>query len=872
MKRTPPSHLEQLLAHAGWVRHLAAHLVEGPHDAADVVQEVWQAALARRSEPIQAPRAWLAAAVRNLVNLRRRGEGRRRRRERDHGERRPVEAPSAAELVAEQDLRRDLIERVDRLPEGERDVVLLRFWQDLPPREVAIRLGIPVNTVRSRTARALERLRAELDERHGDRRAWCLALVPLLDAKVLRAAGIGVGAGAGVKVGIAAAAALALFAGGYAIYANLTTWSPPDLSSSAPASEVLARFDVAADTVGAPQREAGIAANAAGAGVGAGAGEVGPGRAIRGRVVDLEGRPIAGAFVHRGRNDWFVAWQNYGKIVAADWSTTTDANGEFTLPSTTFVQQNASGGIDIGEVTHPDYVAELEWSECAPDQQPTLRMRRAFTAELDVEVVERGTGLPVPTFHVAVGSKWGRSSSPDPKVRIVPDPQLRYVMTGRGDDELAPDANGRARRRIRLVEGARNLLAVGMAGIETIEEELAVPEAHGTVVRRRYEVDFDASADVPGNIVLHGIVVDAVTGAPVVGASLRLDDGAPGRDPQSFRELAATTSRTDGSFRLGYAPAQQPGKLVVAHRDYEVCAFDASPGDAPRTLRAIPLARLEVQFVSRGTPQAGLHVLLHCRATGPGSDQRRAVSDAEGKVAFDHLPPETVSLFVTPTAMDPDERAIDSLKVHLAPGERCVVQHEFEPPDRVLVNGTVVTDREVAFPIVPTFVPLDGEHGWIAAKALGGQGYLAGGVRRGRYLVLLTPSTDDHRDGPFAFAGVVDVKGPVSQVFDLELPRGTVVGRITGLPERDGRDALRVVAVPVLPKRSLAADQLLGSARLATMLGASVDDRGLFQLRRVADGPCELQLRRGAEVLARRRADVRGGLLDVGTWDVAAGR
>jgi len=53
--------------------------------------------------------------------------------------------------------------RVDTLPDEQRDVVALRYFLDLSEEDVAETLGIPRGTVKSRTARALERLRESYD-------------------------------------------------------------------------------------------------------------------------------------------------------------------------------------------------------------------------------------------------------------------------------------------------------------------------------------------------------------------------------------------------------------------------------------------------------------------------------------------------------------------------------------------------------------------------------------------------------------------------------------------------------------------------------------------------------------------------------------
>jgi RNA polymerase sigma-70 factor, ECF subfamily len=54
------------------------------------------------------------------------------------------------------------IRALGALPEAQRSVVELCFFQGLGCGEIAKQLGIPVGTVKSRLARAVERLRGEL--------------------------------------------------------------------------------------------------------------------------------------------------------------------------------------------------------------------------------------------------------------------------------------------------------------------------------------------------------------------------------------------------------------------------------------------------------------------------------------------------------------------------------------------------------------------------------------------------------------------------------------------------------------------------------------------------------------------------------------
>jgi RNA polymerase sigma-70 factor, ECF subfamily len=57
----------------------------------------------------------------------------------------------------------DVAEAVERLPADRRTVVILRYWLDLAPGEIAAILEVPEGTVHSRLGRALADLRKELE-------------------------------------------------------------------------------------------------------------------------------------------------------------------------------------------------------------------------------------------------------------------------------------------------------------------------------------------------------------------------------------------------------------------------------------------------------------------------------------------------------------------------------------------------------------------------------------------------------------------------------------------------------------------------------------------------------------------------------------
>ena len=64
-------------------------------------------------------------------------------------------------------------------------MVLLRYFEDLPPRRIASRTGATVEAVKKQLVRGREKLKRRLEEKYGDRGAWAAALLPLTGPKVL---------------------------------------------------------------------------------------------------------------------------------------------------------------------------------------------------------------------------------------------------------------------------------------------------------------------------------------------------------------------------------------------------------------------------------------------------------------------------------------------------------------------------------------------------------------------------------------------------------------------------------------------------------------------------------------------------------------
>ena len=108
-------------------------------------------------------RPWLLAIVANEARNRRRSAGRRQTLELRAAEIRPGDAAPSPEAAVLRDERRQLLLRaVDGLPLEQRLVVGCRYFLDLSEAETATTLGIRAGTVKSRLARALDRLREEV--------------------------------------------------------------------------------------------------------------------------------------------------------------------------------------------------------------------------------------------------------------------------------------------------------------------------------------------------------------------------------------------------------------------------------------------------------------------------------------------------------------------------------------------------------------------------------------------------------------------------------------------------------------------------------------------------------------------------------------
>jgi len=159
---------EVLVAHYTAAAHRAAVLLGAGADADDVVQEALVKAFRQlhRYRGESGFRPWLLAIVanetRNLHRSRKRRDGLLLRAAAWEGP--ELLAADPAESAEAADRRRRLLDKLRGLDPRDREVLVCRFFLELTEAETAVTLGLPKGTVKSRTSRALTRLRKEVTD------------------------------------------------------------------------------------------------------------------------------------------------------------------------------------------------------------------------------------------------------------------------------------------------------------------------------------------------------------------------------------------------------------------------------------------------------------------------------------------------------------------------------------------------------------------------------------------------------------------------------------------------------------------------------------------------------------------------------------
>jgi len=156
--------------HASMLLGLALRIVRDRAEAEDVIHDAFVAVGDRAGQYVVergAVGAWLVTLVRNLSIDRTRRRDRRGAIARDvlahDPEARAAATPATPEAeVASARARERVRKALARLPDVQRTTLEIAFYEGLTYAEIADREGVPIGTIKSRAARALQALREAL--------------------------------------------------------------------------------------------------------------------------------------------------------------------------------------------------------------------------------------------------------------------------------------------------------------------------------------------------------------------------------------------------------------------------------------------------------------------------------------------------------------------------------------------------------------------------------------------------------------------------------------------------------------------------------------------------------------------------------------
>ncbi len=161
-----PAFGEFVQRHIGWVYHAAQRRAGGRHDLAEEIAQYVFTAAARNAVSLARRRSvngWLYITLRHAASRALRAEARRLAHETAAHAMNEIETENPA--AEWEQVRPALDEVMDRLPETDRDALLLRYFEGRGLREIGAALDVSEDGARKRVDRALEKLRGLLARR-----------------------------------------------------------------------------------------------------------------------------------------------------------------------------------------------------------------------------------------------------------------------------------------------------------------------------------------------------------------------------------------------------------------------------------------------------------------------------------------------------------------------------------------------------------------------------------------------------------------------------------------------------------------------------------------------------------------------------------
>jgi peroxiredoxin/protocatechuate 3,4-dioxygenase beta subunit len=339
-----------------------------------------------------------------------------------------------------------------------------------------------------------------------------------------------------------------------------------------------------------------------------------PGKVIHGRVVDLTGKPVAGAEVsYEGLADRNGIFN--GRTI--EWKTQTDANGKFTWNSAPEKPVNLN-------ITKSGYMA-LEWTrvETGTTNETTFTLGNPLTVQ--GLVTDADTGQPIDKFKVTPG--WPENGG----VRL----QKREAKPGVG----------------------------GHYKVHFDSPIIISPTPYDFV----FQISAPGYAPAQSRPIKPGegdVVWDVkLKKTPVAIAQVKTADGKPAAGvkvvlagPRDYLQLAGTQIRNqnndgdsfetdaDGHFEL---PPQTGDFRLVAASEAGFALAPSADFTNSLTLTLQPWGRIEGTVSNHGRPLAGRELYFFIGDNSAPRNvwsQEPAATDAQGHFAFGHVPPGGVQI------------------------------------------------------------------------------------------------------------------------------------------------------------------------------------------------------------------------------------
>lgn len=619
------------------LRRLARGLLLDADAAGDAVQEAWLAALRRDPRAAPAP-GWLVGAVKRIALGRRRDDARRRARETLAARREPGRA---AEDVPERiEVLRALLAALERLDEPYRGAVVMRYLDDLPPREIARRTGVPVDTARTHVRRGLERLRADLDGPRGPGRE---ALLGVLSPWFANEAGVAVTSASPLAWmgSLAMNNPLPIV---FVLLGAAVGWSllrEPGVPASAPG--IAGLFDARSTAAGADAIEDASTARplqAQDADAGRVPVESSPIYEVVGAILrGHSGAPLPGGHVrlrlHRG--------VGLAGEVLLERHDQANERGEFH-----FALDASPETVTMAlEPDEPGHYGHLTWNVVPPgDMAWGHWVIHAYPLDVDVSgQVLDARGRAVAGARVV---QWVYERNRE--VRTDPDGRFRMRLSS---------ASGYVRLRVEAEGHAHAML------------ELQPPEG-GSMTLEPVRL----TAENP----LVGRVLDA-QGLPVAGAVIRDRRSSIG---------TRTISDGEGRFQLGgLEPEGESLLMEVGHADFAPLQLEVALPSDPIEVRLDRGVKLIGQArKTSGAPASNVWVRLGS-SFGPGTEPG-TVSDAEGRFEFERVPAGSVHLWWWAQGLATGHRSVEIPR----DGPREATVEFVLEPERVLRGRLLRPDGE----------------------------------------------------------------------------------------------------------------------------------------------------------------------------------